>query len=232
MGVQLGGKVWAGSRGCGCGAGTSGVVRVHPAGDGACFFYDGHSHPFLRLRDGTHRWPVRPVNPASSPGQADQAGTAGRCHINLGPADRTSRRTARTASAESEVRPGPSLPTLRPCSVKIREAGPEVLSTLSLPTRYSANDCLAAVAALDPLIAILHRRAAALVVAGCHRPSSMPLGTGRRRSGRAPVRRPPYPRPPGGHSRDRFSPPGRISRRARSPCRAPYRPGPRPVRPP
>ena len=90
MGVQLG--LWGFNSaarssglvrgGCGCGAGTSGVVGVHPAGDGACFFYDGHSHPFLRLRDGTHRWPVRPVNPASSPGQADQAGTAGRCHIN------------------------------------------------------------------------------------------------------------------------------------------------------
>jgi len=32
---------------------------------------------------------------------------------------------ARTASADSEVRPGPRLPTLRPCSDKIREAGPE-----------------------------------------------------------------------------------------------------------
>jgi len=30
-------------------------VGVHTAGDGACFFYDGHSHPFLRLRDGTPR---------------------------------------------------------------------------------------------------------------------------------------------------------------------------------
>jgi hypothetical protein len=48
--------------------------------------------------------------------------------------DGSSRRTARTASADSEVRPGPRLPTLRPCSVKIREAAPEVLSTVSLPT--------------------------------------------------------------------------------------------------
>jgi hypothetical protein len=38
---------------------------------------------------------------------------------------------------------------------------------------------LAAVTALDPLVAVLHHRAAALVVAGCHRPSWMPLGTGR-----------------------------------------------------
>ena len=56
---------------------------------------------------------------------------------------------------------------------------------------------LAAVTALDPLVAVLHRLAAALVVAGCHRPSWMPLGTGRRRSGSRPVRCPLYPPPPG-----------------------------------
>jgi hypothetical protein len=28
-------------------------MGVHAAGDGACVFYDGYSHPFLRLRDGT-----------------------------------------------------------------------------------------------------------------------------------------------------------------------------------
>ena len=44
-------------------------VGVHAAGDrgatgnGACFFYDGHCHPFLRLRDGTHPLAVGPVNP-------------------------------------------------------------------------------------------------------------------------------------------------------------------------
>ena len=32
-------------------------------GNGACFFYDGHCHPFLRLRDGTHPLAVGPVNP-------------------------------------------------------------------------------------------------------------------------------------------------------------------------
>ena len=26
-------------------------VGIHAAGDGPCFFYDGHSHPFLRLRE-------------------------------------------------------------------------------------------------------------------------------------------------------------------------------------
>ena len=41
-------------------------VGVHAAGDGAYFsasLYDGHSHPFLRLRDGTHPLAVGPVNP-------------------------------------------------------------------------------------------------------------------------------------------------------------------------
>jgi hypothetical protein len=41
----------------------------------------------------------------------------------------------KTASADSEVRPGPRLLTLRARHIKIREAGPEALSTLSLPTR-------------------------------------------------------------------------------------------------
>ena len=44
-------------------------VSVHAAGNSgatgnrACFFYDGHSHPFLRLRDGTHPLAAGPVNP-------------------------------------------------------------------------------------------------------------------------------------------------------------------------
>jgi len=38
-------------------------MGVHPAGNSACFFYDGHCHPFLRLRDGTHPLAVGPVNP-------------------------------------------------------------------------------------------------------------------------------------------------------------------------
>ena len=81
------------------------------------------------------RWPVGPVNPASSPGWADQAGTAGRCHKTWGPAGGSSRRTAQTASADSEVRPGPRLPALRPYPVKIGEAGPEAL-THSLPADF------------------------------------------------------------------------------------------------
>src|SRR6266487_5484112 len=58
------------------------------------------------------------------------------------PADRSFRRTTRAASAESEVRPGPRLPTLRPHHLKTGEAGPEALPTLSLPTmRWSPTEC-------------------------------------------------------------------------------------------
>ena len=53
---------------------------------------------------------------------------------NRGPADKSLARQPDTASADSQVRPGPRLPTLRPYSVKIGEAGPEALSTSSLPT--------------------------------------------------------------------------------------------------
>jgi hypothetical protein len=44
---------------------------------------------------------------------------------NWGPADRSFRRTTRAASADSEVRPGPRPPTLRPYHLKTGEAGPE-----------------------------------------------------------------------------------------------------------
>src|SRR6266487_1851810 len=59
------------------------------------------------------------------------------------PADRSFRRTTRAASAESEVRPGPRLPTLRPHHLKTGEAGPEALPTLSLPgrTHYPHSPC-------------------------------------------------------------------------------------------
>src|SRR5258707_3588926 len=76
---------------------------------------------------------VRIRRPGLFPGQADQTGSAGGCHENLGPADRSFRRTARAASADSEVRPGPRPPTLTPHQVKAREAGPEALPTSSLP---------------------------------------------------------------------------------------------------
>src|SRR5690242_289727 len=78
---------------------------------------------FLWCRDGTRPLAAGAVNPGLFPGQADQAGTAGGCHKTWGPADRSSRRTARAASAESEVRPGPRPPTLRLYHTKTAQAG-------------------------------------------------------------------------------------------------------------
>src|SRR5260221_988153 len=119
-------------------------MGVHAAGDGACLsecLYDGHSHPFLWLRDGTHPLAVGTVNPGllSRPGRSDWR--AGGCQKSWGPADRSSRRTDRAASADSEVRPGPRLPTLRPYHAKTAEAGPEpeALPTSSLPIRRTGR---------------------------------------------------------------------------------------------
>jgi hypothetical protein len=68
---------------------------------------------------------------------ADQAGTARGCQKNWGPADKSLARQPDAASADSEVRPGPRFPTLRPHQLKTGEAGPEALPTSSLPIRNS-----------------------------------------------------------------------------------------------
>src|SRR5258707_1259906 len=73
--------------------------------------------------------------PASGRGGAERTGRGGGCQENGGPADRSFRRTPRTAPAESEVRRGPRPPTLRPPQPNTREAGPEALPPLSLPSR-------------------------------------------------------------------------------------------------
>ena len=79
------------------------------------------------------RWPSDLGTPASCTGQADQTGSAGGCQ-ELGPGRQIDLRTARAASADSEVRPGPRPQTLRPYQAKTPEAGPEAQSTSSLPT--------------------------------------------------------------------------------------------------
>src|SRR6516165_511660 len=82
------------------------------------------------------RWPSDLGTPASSPGQADQTGSAGGCQKNLGAADRS---FPKTTSGVSRLagQAGPRPPTLRPNQSKTAEAGPEHLSTSSLPTmRY------------------------------------------------------------------------------------------------
>jgi hypothetical protein len=95
------------------------------------------------LRDGTHPLAVGPVNPGLCQDRADQTGSAGGCQKNWDPADRSFRKTTRAAPAESEVRPGPRLPTLRARHVKIREAAPEALPTVSLPNPCARTDLIA-----------------------------------------------------------------------------------------
>src|SRR4029077_4949004 len=84
-------------------------------------------------RGGTHPLAVGPVTPGllHRTGRSDRH--AGGGPKNLDPAGRSFRRTAEAASAESEVRPGPRPPTLRPHHRKTAQAGPEALSTVSLP---------------------------------------------------------------------------------------------------
>src|SRR6266496_3478285 len=81
------------------------------------------------------RWPPDPENPGllPRPGRSDRQ----RRWVpqNLGPADKSILKTARAASADSEVRPGPRPPTLRPHHSKAREAGPEALTHI-LPAEY------------------------------------------------------------------------------------------------
>src|SRR5215471_17397513 len=64
--------------------------------------------PFLWLRDGTHPLAVGPVNPGLCQDRADQTGSAGGCQ-ELGPGRQAGNRTTSTASAASQVRPGPRL---------------------------------------------------------------------------------------------------------------------------
>src|SRR5262249_9713496 len=81
-------------------------VGVHPARDGACL-YDGQRHPFLWLRDGTHPLATRTrePRPLAQARRIRPAAPVGA--TNLGPAGRSYPKTARSASAESEVRPDP-----------------------------------------------------------------------------------------------------------------------------
>ena len=101
------------------------------ARDGACFFYDGHCHPFLRLRDGTHPLAVGPVNP----GLLHRLGRWGHRRWVPKPGARPTDRLAgqpgrREPNRRSGRDPG-SDPT--PVSSQNRGTGPEALSTSSLP---------------------------------------------------------------------------------------------------
>ena len=114
-------------------------VGVHAAGDGACVSTMVTAIPFCRLRDGTHPLAARTCEPRPL-AQARQIRPAAPVGArNLGPGRQIVIKTARAASADSEVRPGPRPPTLRPHQRKTWEAGPEALSTSSLPNPASVE---------------------------------------------------------------------------------------------
>ena len=71
--------------------------------------------------------------PASDPGQADQTGSAGGCLKTWGPADKSISRQPETASADSEVRPGPRPRTYAHTTAKPRKQGRDRSTTHILP---------------------------------------------------------------------------------------------------
>src|SRR5215471_12463302 len=81
------------------------------------------------------RWPPDLATPASGPGQADQTGSAGGCQKEPGPGRQVDPKTTSGVSRLAG-QAGPRSPTLRPNQSKTAEAGPEHLSTSSLPIRY------------------------------------------------------------------------------------------------
>jgi hypothetical protein len=72
---------------------------------------------------------------ASDPGQADQTGSAGGVAENWVPADRSIPKTTRSGVSRLGGQAGTQAPCPRAHHLKIMEAAPEALPTLSLPTR-------------------------------------------------------------------------------------------------
>ena len=100
-GIQRGGNVHVG-------------VSARAAGNGANFsacLYDGHSHPFLRLRDGTHPLAVGPVKPwpLIQARQIRPAAPAG-ARKNWDPAGRSFRKTTRRGVSRIEGQAGTQAP--------------------------------------------------------------------------------------------------------------------------
>jgi Amidase len=127
-------------------------VGLHPAGDGACLhtcLYDGHCHPFLRLRDGTHPLAARTCEPRplARPGRSDRqrrwvpkTGDPGRQIVI---------KTTQAASADSQVRPGPSP---RPYAHTTAEPRKQGRSTIHILPADSARPEAAVIASVPVLI--------------------------------------------------------------------------------
>src|SRR5271166_3494829 len=112
-------------------------VSIHAAGNRgatgnrACFFYDGHSHPFLRLRDGTHPLAVGPVKPwpLIQARQIRPAMPVG-ARKNWDPADRSFRKTTRCGVSRLGGQAGTQAPdpTLIPPQNRGSRAGSHIHS--------------------------------------------------------------------------------------------------------
>src|SRR5262249_23681196 len=119
-------------------------VGVHPARDGACL-YDGQRHPFLWLRDGTHPLATRTrePRPLAQARRIRPAAPVGA--TNLGPAGRSYPKTARSASAESEVRPDPGHRPYARITPEPRRQGRSTIHILPAESAGGAGVLIAAV---------------------------------------------------------------------------------------
>jgi hypothetical protein len=81
------------------------------------------------------RWPSDLGTPASSPGRADQTGSAGGCQKTWGPADKSSRKTARRRQPNRRSGRDPGPLTLRPRRLTVRGTGARS-TTHTLPAEY------------------------------------------------------------------------------------------------
>jgi hypothetical protein len=116
-------------------------VGVHAAGNGACFFYDGHSHPFLRLRDGTHPLARRTCEPRPlvQAGQIRPAPLAGAIRPGARPTDRLAGQPGRRQPTRRSGRDPGSRPY---APVQTRSGKPGRKRIHSLPAdsaRYADN---------------------------------------------------------------------------------------------
>jgi len=119
---------------------------VHAAGNGPCFFYDGHSHPLSQV-EGWHAPAGRRTcepRPLAQDG-ADQAGTAGGCRKTCGPAGRSIARQPRGGVSRIGGQAGTQAPD--PTPVPGQDRGSRAGSTIhTLPAesvRVWPDDLLA-----------------------------------------------------------------------------------------
>src|SRR6266705_6462656 len=97
------------------------------------------SYSNFGLRDGTHPLAVGPVNPGLCQDRADHTGSAGGCQ-ELGPGRQAGSRTTSTASAGSQVRPGPRIRRYARTTAKPRKQGGVSDLLLHPPCRLGASE--------------------------------------------------------------------------------------------